>query len=188
MDRRQQKTRQAIFEAFTELLSEKNYSRITVQNIIEKANIGRSTFYDHFETRDDLIKTMCGDLFTHVFSKVLPREKTHDFSLSGRGCHTVTVHLLYHLRDSRKYTGVLLTCGNSLFMEYLKQCLRKFITNYILPSLTQKSTELPESFLINHITYSFIGLLLWWHHNNWQNSPEEMAAYFEKTILPLGRK
>ena len=83
MDRRQQKTRAAIFEAFTELLAVKSYNKITVQEIIEKANIGRSTFYAHFETRDDLVKALCDDLFQHVFSKALEAEKTHDFSLAG---------------------------------------------------------------------------------------------------------
>ena len=83
MDRRQQKTRAAIFEAFTELLAVKSYNKITVQEIIEKANIGRSTFYAHFETRDDLVKALCDDLFQHVFSKALEAEKTHDFSLAA---------------------------------------------------------------------------------------------------------
>lgn len=102
MDRRQQKTRAAIFEAFTELLAVKSYNKITVQEIIEKANIGRSTFYAHFETRDDLVKALCDDLFQHVFSKALEAEKTHDFSLAGGGDHIILVHILYHLRDSRK--------------------------------------------------------------------------------------
>ena len=99
MDRRQQKTRAAIFEAFTELLAVKSYNKITVQEIIEKANIGRSTFYAHFETRDDLVKALCDDLFQHVFSKALETEKTHDFSLAGGGYHIILVHILYHLRD-----------------------------------------------------------------------------------------
>ena len=51
MDRRQRKTREAIFNAFITLLSKKNYNGITVGEIIEVANIGRATFYAHFETK-----------------------------------------------------------------------------------------------------------------------------------------
>jgi AcrR family transcriptional regulator len=45
MDRRQRKTREAIFRAFTLLLSEKPYSKITIQEIIYRADIGRTTFH-----------------------------------------------------------------------------------------------------------------------------------------------
>ncbi|MFR1804913.1 MAG: TetR/AcrR family transcriptional regulator [Faecalispora jeddahensis] len=92
MDRRQQKTREAIFEAFSTLLSSKSYTKITIQEIIDRANVGRSTFYSHFETKDDLLREMCTELFDHVFSEHLDMENTHDFSLANGDPASLITH------------------------------------------------------------------------------------------------
>lgn len=186
MDRRQQKTRDAIFRAFTELLSKKSYTKITVQEIINEANIGRSTFYAHFETRDELLKELCTDLFTHVFSQTLSSEHTHDFSASAGDPGAMIVHILYHLRDNRKNIVSLLSCESSeLFLSYFKQYLREFVTAHLLAELSQSSGSIPEEFLINHITCSFIGMVEWWVRQGLKQSPEELAGYFEQVILPV---
>ncbi len=54
-DRRVRRTRENLFSALSELMQEKRYNKITIQDIIDRADVGRSTFYAHFETKDDLL-------------------------------------------------------------------------------------------------------------------------------------
>ncbi len=61
-DRRVGKTRKALKEALTDLILEKGYEGVTVQDIIDRADVGRSTFYAHFIDKDDLLMAILADL------------------------------------------------------------------------------------------------------------------------------
>ena len=103
-----------------------------MQEIIDKANIGRSTFYSHFETKDDLLKEMCTDIFTHIFSDELKMEKTHDFSRDNNGLQQKITHILYHLKDSKKDIAGILSCeSGELFMEYFKEYLTEMFSKFL---------------------------------------------------------
>jgi len=179
LDRRQQKTRNAIFNAFSELLKNKNFNNITVQEIIDKANIGRSTFYSHFETKDDLLKEMCTDIFTHIFSDELKMEKTHDFSRDNNGLQQKITHILYHLKDSKKDIAGILSCeSGELFMEYFKEYLTEMFSKF----LNNKITNVPREFLLNHLAGSLSEAIKWWIKMDMKNSPEEISAYYMAVI------
>ena len=79
MDRRQKKTRQAIIDAFVKLLTKTSYEKVSVKDIIDAADVGRSTFYSHFETKDDLARQICFELFDHIFSPVKPYPLSRTF-------------------------------------------------------------------------------------------------------------
>ena len=66
-DRRITKTRKAIYSAFLQLLNQKGYETITVQEIIDLADVGRSTFYSHYESKELLLDELCQKLFHHLF-------------------------------------------------------------------------------------------------------------------------
>ncbi|MCJ7855065.1 TetR/AcrR family transcriptional regulator [Lachnospiraceae bacterium NSJ-143] len=186
MDRRQQKTRKLIFDSLSGLLAEKSYSHISVQEIVDKANIGRSTFYAHFETKDDLLRELCTDLFNHVFSQSLNTENTHDFSKSGNNQYSAITHILYHLRDSQRDILGILTCeSGELFLKFFKRYINDLYTDKILEGIKKENMRVPYKFLVNHITSSFINMIQWWIEGGLKESPEELTEYFKAVINPV---
>ena len=174
MDRRQKKTRQAIYDAFTSLLEEKNYLNITVQDIIDRADIGRSTFYLHFETKDELMKAFCKDIFDHVFSNRPVKEKSHDFSSNQDDLKAELTHILYHLRESKSYLKkLLLSESGEIFNTYFKSCLQTVFEG----RLNFQSKDIPADYLVNHLICDFAESVRWWMRHDIY-TPEEMTRFF----------
>ena len=184
MNRQQNKTRKSIFNAFTELLSQKNYNKITVQDIIDLADIGRSTFYSHFETKDDLLKEICKEIFEHIFSNDLSRECTKKFKNENHNTETVITHILYHLKENKKNLITILTCESSyLFINYFKEYLYKVIDEFII--VNKNSENVPIDFLKNHISCSFVETVKWWIKNEMRENPEIISKYYLEVITPI---
>lgn len=189
MDRRQEKTRDAIFKSFASLLAEKNYNKISVQEIINNANVGRTTFYAHFETKDDLLQELCNALFDHVFSKnpaVDNDNQSHNFDLGKGNSKKIVTHIIYHLQDSKKSIKKLfLGESKEIFITYFRRYLDEMITKYILKGIKPKKTDVPKSFLRNHISSAFISMIEWWISGGMTESPEELCNYFFAVIDPI---
>ena len=161
MDRRLQKTRAAIFAAFSTLLAEKSYSKITVQEIIDTANVGRTTFYAHFETKDDLLKALCEELFGHIMSSALDCTHTHGLYSGRNAPNSVFCHLLQHLQEDENNILELLSCESSeLFLRYFKDSLNELIQNQFVNQNRKNNTDIPQDFLVNHISGSFVEMVL----------------------------
>ncbi len=170
MDRRQRKTRAAILGAFRLLLEHTRYDHITVQNILEKADVGRSTFYAHFETKDLLLDALCQELFYPLFENDPCPFAGKDGDLEAKLSHT-----LWHIRDAQSdLTKVLLSDSHELFMGYFKAHLRQMFEAY-LPCF---HIPVPPEFLLNHLAGSFAETIQWWMHEKMQTPPETVARYF----------
>ena len=172
LDRRQKKTRAAIFNALQILLEKKPYSAITVQEIIDEANIGRSTFYAHFETKDDLLRSLCGEIFYHVFTDLLPQEED---ALDCKNLELKLGHILYHLKENRvNICGIIATDGDGLFMDYFKQYLVQLFSRYTMLF----PREVPEDFLIHYLAGSFAETVKWWVSRGMMLDPETVAHFY----------
>lgn len=186
MDRRQQKTRAAIFTAFSTLLSKKSYSKITVQEIIDTANVGRTTFYAHFETKEDLLKSLCEELFGHIIDSAMDCAHTHGLYSDSNAPESVFCHLLQHLQENDKNIIGLLSCESSdIFLRYFKKSLNELIQNQFVNQNRKNNMDIPQDFLINHISGSFVEMVLWWIKGRMEQSPEKLDRYFRSVIEPI---
>ena len=178
MDRRKRKTREAIFAAFINLLSQKEYAHITVGEIIECADVGRATFYAHFETKDYLLKALCEELFCHLFDG-MRGENTHAHIFSCDAPDSVFLHLFRHLDKNDNYILKLLSSkNNEVFLRYFKENLIKLAESRYLSGEVKKRKELPENFWVHFVASTFTETVRWWIANGKKESAETITGYF----------
>src|SRR5258708_38147432 len=98
-DRRIQKTKALLHEALFSLIVEKNYESIVVNDILDRANVGRSTFYSHFSHKDALLVSGVHDLLRSIRpSGLLPSAKPHEQTIWSR--LRIFEHIATHPRAS----------------------------------------------------------------------------------------
>ena len=183
MDRRQRKTREAIFGAFTRLLSKKDFNRITVGEIIDEADVGRATFYSHFETKDFLLKELCEELFCHIFDIENGESHSHKHIFECDGSDSVFLHLFRHLqKNDNNILALLSSQNNELFLGCFRTNLEELVESHIYLFEAKRDENLPKDFWKNHIISTFVETVRWWIDNGMRESPEVITEYFFKVV------
>ena len=175
MSRQTRKTRQAIFDAFSRLLNEKKFSTITMQEIADLADVGRSTIYSHFETKEELLSAMLQGVFEEMFAS------SH---LDPDSPAELITMLLEHIKENeQRISGVLASDGMRVFFDKNKNHVLGMIKTPFLISFREAFPEIPEEFLVNHLCGSFIEMVRWWASNKMAEAPEDLARWFVKLTI-----
>ena len=152
-DRRKERTRRAILGAFNELIIEGDLDDIRVSDIVQRANVGRSTFYEHFSNADDL--------FMQAFS--YPLSILAD-GLTGRGDESALESILQHLWENRAR-------GRRTF----RGRTRERITHLLLSLLRQRHGEQWDGHRLRALSEAVIGLVRAWLNGEMDASVPEMT-------------
>lgn len=176
MDRRKQKTRAAIFDALISLLCEKDYADITVQQIIDRANVGRTTFYDHFETKDELVSQLCRSIFSHVFDAV--QDKSHVHGDQKNAGANALMHVLHHIKeDDKKIRTLLLRDSTGTARRFFREGIESVIRS-MAPNAQRKSAR--DCYAIDYLVSAFLDTTQWWLRKAKRLAPSEVIGlYFE---------
>lgn len=178
MDRRQKRTREAVFRAFEELASEKHYSEITVADIVERADVGRSTFYDNFETKDALLDELCAELEGHILEGMAPHGSDVHKGSFGDDPEERISHLLYHL--ARSHSGIfakLVAEGEPRFAVAFER-----IAGPLLESMPVRATGAPAELRRKALVESLRQTVAWWVMSGEEAKPEDVARWYVEML------
>ncbi|HTP11730.1 MAG TPA: TetR/AcrR family transcriptional regulator [Anaerolineae bacterium] len=176
-DRRTQRTRQTLSDALIDLIQEKRYEAITVQDICDRANVGRSTFYAHYQDKDDLLASNFQQVMQSLGSQVEWRDGQFVFPVTPLFKHVQEHHHLYKALAWGGGFDVLLRAGQQQWRAQIEQHL---VT--LLPS--GHSPSIPADVATAYLAGALQTLLLWWLDRKMPYPPERMDEMFQQLVMP----
>lgn len=180
MNKRTTRTLKSVYDGICVLLSSKDYEDIKVDEILAAAHISRATFYSHFKCKDDVLSSLCDQMFDHVFSINPKKEGDHDFSSAPLDTRNVLLHLTIHFYDDKTVIKPILTSSSraiftSRFISRTSSIMNDCVINHIL-----FKEGVPVKIQSMQLTDSFVSLICHWIEMNCMVPPETIIDYFFK--------
>ncbi len=178
LDRRIQRTRRLLQNALLELILEKGYDAITVQDIIDRADMGRSTFYAHFEDKENLLLSEFEDM-REQFDRHLTNQPIPEESPWG-----LTLLMFQHAQSQhRLYKALIGKQGGNTMISHINTYLSSLILEHLKLHLSKKKQKvIPLEILAHYLVSSFMALMIWWLDHDMPYPPEQMNNMFEQLM------
>jgi len=181
-DRRTRKTRQILRSALLALLKEKRYEDISVQDIIERADVARSTFYVHYVDKDDLLMGRQG-----IFASNLGHEAGSMARVDEKD------HVIFSSRDwfyhIQAQNHILTLIARDPAMDLAMKTLHGIIQRDVQEKVQQRlkigeDAVVPSSLIVDYLSGSLMVLLKWWLREGMPYTPEQMDEFFQQLVMP----
>ena len=205
LDRRVQKTRKLLQDALIALVAEKGYEAVTIQELLEKANVGRSTFYAHFQDKEQLLHSILehlDELFNQHKTQVLDAvknvttdsmERIYDLSPTLSLFEFVSQHhrFFQSMLTNRGY-GIfakpiydyVFAHVHGLFTEPTHGAVYAQLHRPIkVHGLQQTYSSLESEMAAHYFVSAFMGVLVWWVEKNMPCSAQEIDSLFRQLAM-----
>ncbi len=179
-DRRSQRTYHLVSSAFAELLLEKPYEEILVQDILDRADIGRTTFYAHYFDKEDVLNSIIGqmlEMFTQQIAQITARQRV-----------VPSLELFEHIYQSphQHFRALMRSRAGEPLWEALQTALFQAIEPALSSTLRaeKRSPSIPLPVVSQYLAGAFLTLLKWWVVADMPYPPEQMENIFQQLALP----
>jgi AcrR family transcriptional regulator len=183
-DRRVQRTQQLLEQALLSLIKEKAFDAISVQEIIDRANVGRATFYEHYDNKEDLLDS--------GFHGLEARLKERQREARSRGCNldeqlfAFSHELLGHAYEHRDvFPAMVGKRGGAVIQHVLRKLLVALVREDVKATASEGGAgAVPPEAIVQFLANGLFGLLVWWLNGRMRLSVEEVNGIFRRLALP----
>jgi AcrR family transcriptional regulator len=174
LDRRAQRSRELILEALFALMLERGYERLTIQNLIDRAGVGRATFYAHFQSKDELLAASIGRLHAWLAQAGRARDEPLGFTLPFFQ-HLASHRRIYEMTVARESESSVERHVKQMLTDLVRQDLRRCHGPIAAPRL-----DLATHYVVGALWSSFI----WWMESDKPLPPEDLNSQFQRLCFP----
>lgn len=172
------RTKSSLHGALIGLAREKPYSAIAVKEILNRANVGRSTFYTHFRDKDDLLESGIHEVLQSA------RDGARALSAVER-LLSFSLPLLIHIDEHRQAAGPQMKREGRLVMHArLGEALTELVTDDLAEVVSKSPQHTEVDLLAQHVASTFVLVLNWWVESAPTLTPTDVDARFRELIEP----
>ena len=181
-DRRSVRTRNALRGALIQLIAERGWDDIAVQDVCERANVGRSTFYSHFPNKDALLLGSLDDLRVELIRQADSRAAANRDGNEGAQGFRFALGLIEYAHEQRKvFRGMIGRRSGFVVQQRFREMVIRLVTDELPPA----TGKLPRAAVARWIAAAFVEILAWWVEQRSPMSPVELEAVFNQLSRPL---
>jgi AcrR family transcriptional regulator len=192
-DRRISRTRRQLRDSLLGLIPEKGYEGVTIEDITERADLGRTTFYLHYKDKDELlieiINVLVDDLVRQVNEVPILSWKLVE-SLGENGKVPVTPILLifqHAARHAAVYHLIQRGVGSIDVMSRLREVVTHQVIGFIEDKEAHEGLKLnmgvPREYFANYFSGALLGIITWWLDSDLPYSTEEVTVMFQRMFF-----
>lgn len=180
-DRRVQRTRELLQKALIELTGERGYDALTVQDIVERANVGRTTFYLHYGSKDDLfISCHQAVVRDFHFGSLYPHPLSREELLSPQAPPGM-ISAYRHLKDEWvQLQPIFQGKDGHLLLRRMRDLSAQEIDTNLRTAFAGVDCTIPLDVLANYLAGAQLALVQWWLEKLQPHTPEILAQTFHR--------
>lgn len=193
IDRRARRTRRLLKEALFSLILEKGYDAVTIEDITERADLGRTTFYLHYKDKEDLLVESIESIAEELIARLPPQawNVAEPPSQVGEGVMDAILVTFQHAAENAQlYRIILRGEGAPQTNRRLYAIIRQKASDLIGERLRngKMTPQVPMDVYTNYFAGALLAIITWWLEADIPYPPEEMTEMFRMLFFQGGRK